>query len=193
LAELVCMTAEELADVELDDFLIVRLKQLAANLMFEFIDHCIDWASPIKCEVCFGPATAYDDPPLEAGHATRLKRVGSVNPFYPLPHRRKGSLSADLVIPEYRKKHADKNNIFAIVEIKFPKDSIVAKQFKRYHDLLDQAAIVKTAKSPVRYQGKAVNSGGRVALFRYPEDMPVSEKETRKEPGKPSTTTNRRK
>lgn len=173
LAELVCMTVEELAEVELDDFLIVRLKQLAANLMFEFIDHCLEWASPLKCEVSFGPAPAYADHPLDAGSATRLKRIGAVNPFYPMPHRSRGSIAADLVIPERRKKHLDKGNIFAIVEVKFQKDRIVADQFKGYHDLLKKAAIVKTAASPVRYENKAVSSGGRVALFRYPEDMPA--------------------
>lgn len=174
LEQLLCMTAEELAGVKLEDFIMVRMKQLAANLMFEFIDHCIDWASPMKCEVSFGPKPKFDDHPLDGASATKLKRVGPVNPFYPAPHRQRGSISADMIIPEYRKKRLDKGNIFAIVEIKFQGDTINEAQFKGYHRLLDEAALKKTAQSTARFQNKPVNSGGRLSLFRYPEDMPVT-------------------
>jgi len=119
LEELLAMSVEQLADVDLDQFLVIRLKQLAVNLLFEFVDDCLDWASPLKCEESFGPPPSFDDHPVEG--STRLKRLGNINPFYPSPHqKRRGSVAADLVIQEYRHQRPDKGNIFAIVEIKFP-------------------------------------------------------------------------
>lgn len=184
LEELLAMSVEQLADVDLDEFLVIRLKQLAVNLLFEFVDDCLDWASPMKCEENFGPPPSYEDHPVEG--ATRLKRLGSINPFYPSPYQsRRGSVAADLVIQEYRHQRPDKNNIFAIVEIKFPGDRIEKKQFLRYIELLKQAAKVKTDRALTTFQGKPVNSGGRLSLFRYPEDIAVHEA-ARTEPDKPS-------
>ncbi len=170
---------EALADIELEEFIIVRQKQLAASFLFEFIDYGLDWKSPLKAEVSFGPGgrskrargsfEPFKDPPMEFG--TKLKRVGyDLNPFYPAPHRAKGSISADLIIPEYRKEPVGKKNLFAIVEIKFPKDKIKTKQIINYHRLLNASKDVKDKLSLNKFNDNAVNSGGRIALFRFPED-----------------------
>lgn len=172
LKELVQRGVEAGTDIkDLDAFILVRLKQLTADLLFEFIDYAIDWKSPLKCEVSFGPKPGYSDHPVDDS-STKLKRVGKINPFYPNPppNNRKGSISADLIIPDYRKKRCNKNNIFAIVEIKFQNDRIEEEQFKNYEKLLDTASQVKTAGHAIRYANKPVSSGGRLSLFRYPED-----------------------
>jgi hypothetical protein len=149
--ELLAMSVEQLTDVELEEFFVIKLKQLAVNLLFEFVDECLDWASPLKCEEAFGPPPSYDDHPVEG--VTRLKRLGTINPFYPSPYQyRKGGISADLVIQEYR---------------------IEAKQLDAYQRMLDRAAKVKTERAPIRFQNKPVSSGGRLSLFRYPEDIAV--------------------
>jgi hypothetical protein len=158
---------EQITEEDLGDFIVVRLKQLAASLMFEFIDNTLDWASPMKTEVSFGPPPRFEDPPSSG---TQLERKGSINPFYPAPHRNAGSISADLIIPDYRKKPTRKDNIFAIVEIKFPGDRIAQEQFDNYDKLLDAAAPAKTKASPVRFGQQPVSSGGRLSLFRFPED-----------------------
>jgi hypothetical protein len=187
LEELLEKGFETITDTDLDQFVVVRLKQLAADLMFEFIDYCIDWQSPLKCEVSFGPKPEYADHPVEG--ATKLQRSGgSVNPFYPAPHRRRGSITADLIIPDYRKKRCDKSNIFAIVEIKFEGDQIDAKQFSQYRDLLDYSALVKTKNSPIRYRQENVSSGGRLSLFRYPEDVADGHDQNKKRPAPRSKT-----
>lgn len=178
--ELLAMSIEQLTDVELDAFIVVRLKQLAANLLFEFVDECLAWASPLKCEVNFGPPPGFEDAPVEG--ATRLKRVGKVNPFYPTPfQKRKGSMSADLMVSEYRHQRPDKSNIFAIVEIKFAGDRIAKEQFLAYEQMLRRAAVAKTTRAPITFQGKPVSSGGRLSLFRYPEDVAVHGKQGTKE------------
>lgn len=191
LEELLRVGLENVADVDLDGLILVRLKQLAASLMFEFVDHCLDWASPLKAEVTFGPPKQYNDHPVERG--TKLRRVGKASPFYPFPqpNNQRGSISADLVINEYRKQRTDKNNIFAIVEIKFEGDKIDGEQFKQYGALLKEAAKAKTKASPVRLNNEVVSSGGRLSLFRYPEDkaLPESadEQSRRKDPRKSKT------
>lgn len=178
---------ETITEQDLDNFIIVRLKQLAADLMFEFVDYCLDWQSPLKCEVSFGPKPTYADHPVEG--ATKLKRSDSkVNPFYPTPHRQRGSISADLVIPDYRKKRCDKSNIFAIVEVKFEGDRIDSEQLKQYRQLLDYSALTKTKASPVRFDNQAVSSGGRLSLFRYPEDVADGHGQDKKRPAPRSKT-----
>ena len=180
--ELLSKSAEQLADVKFEEFFVIRLKQLAANLLFEFVDECLSWASPLKCEVNFGPPPSFDDHPVEG--ATKLQRLGKINPFYPSPFQYlKGSISADLMISEYRHQRPDKGNIFAIVEIKFQGDRIEKEQFDVYALMLKAAAAVKTIRAPITFKGKPVSSGGRLSLFRYPEDVAVHEK---KEPDKPS-------
>jgi len=175
LEEILEKSVEEIADIELEKFILVRLKQFAANLMFEFVDYCLDWASPLKCEVSFGPPDTFTDHPIEG--TTRLKRVGRVSPFYPVPapNNRAGSISADLVINEYRKKPTGKANIFAIVEIKFEGDKIDGQQFKQYRAVLDAAGNSKKKASKVRFDDRDVSSGGRLSLFRYPEDRAVED------------------
>lgn len=177
LEEILRVGLENVADVDLDGLILVRLKQLAASLMFEFVDHCLDWASPLKAEVTFGPPKQYTDHPVERG--TKLQRAGKISPFYPFPkpNNRRGSISADLVINEYRKQRTDKNNIFAIVEIKFEGDKIDREQFQQYGELLKEAAKEKTKASPIRLNNEVVNSGGRLSLFRYPEDKAQPEGE----------------
>jgi hypothetical protein len=183
LEQLLTMTAEQLASVDLEQFILVRMKQLAANLMFEFIDHGLAWRSPMKCEVSYGPGPDFADHPLAPGSTTRLVRKGRINPFYPAPHRAEGCIAADLVITERRGKRCDKGNTFAIVEIKFPGDRIERLPLARYRRLLDHGATVKTARAPHRFENRPVSSGGGLSLFRYPEDMPASwheDKEPRK-------------
>ena len=173
---------EDLTEVDvidgLDDFITVRLKQLVLSFLIEFIDEMIDWRSPLKAEVCFGPRLAgFRDPPLEDG--TKLKRVGtSLNPFYPMPIREQGALSADIVIPDYRKEPMKKENLFAIIEVKFPGDRIKNKQFRQYDELSRVAARMKTKITTLACTNGnlPVGKGCRVALFRYPEDMPKTKK-----------------
>jgi len=193
LEEILKKSVEEIADIELEQFILVRLKQFAANLMFEFVDYCLDWASPLKCEVSFGPPKTFTDHPIEG--ATRLKRVGRVSPFYPVPppNNRVGSISADLVINEYRKKPTGKANIFAIVEIKFAGDKIDGKQFKQYRAVLDAAADVKTGKSAARFDKRNVSSGGRLSLFRYPEDRAVEDGDNKHDKDKQNQDKNKNK
>ncbi|MGH1485274.1 MAG: hypothetical protein ACRBCI_03570 [Cellvibrionaceae bacterium] len=163
-----------LSDVELEGLIVVRLRQLTANLIFELIDHLLDWTTPLKCEVWFGgPRGGFADPMMDPdGPATKLKRASGVSPFYPPPHGR-GSIGADLVIPERRHEPCEKKNIFAIVEIKFPNDKIDEQQFQRYNQLLARAALEKDADGDFginRRDGANTNSGGRLSLFRFPED-----------------------
>lgn len=180
LLELLALTAEELADIgNIDQFIVVRLKQLVANFIFEFMDEMLSWKSPLKTEVCFGPAPKFDDPKLET--STKLLRVGTrINPFYPAPYRQRGSCSADLAIPDYRKQSLKKDNLFALIEIKFQGDRIEDKQFKNYRRLALTTANIKTRVATLARTNsqKSVTTGCRVALFRYPEDVAVEHKPT---------------
>lgn len=188
------LSLEELADINLDEFFFVRLRQLAASLLFEFMDECLEWNSPLKCEVNFGPPARYADHPVTG--TTRLLRSSTkINPFYPAPYqRRRGNIAADLIITESRHERPDKGNIFAIVEIKFQNDRIETEQFLAYEQLLKSAATYKTAISPVRFDNRPVSSGGRLSLFRYPEDVAVhGANETRQEPHDTHQTSSRRK
>lgn len=184
--ELLALTAEEFADIkDIDNFIVVRLKQLVANFIFEFIDEVLSWHSPLKVEVCFGPATKFDDPKLNG--KTRLLRTGSrLNPFYPAPYRQKGSCSADLAIPDYRRDPLKKDNLFAIIEIKFPGDSIKSEQFINYDLLAETAAKIKTGAITLARTNsqKGVSTGCRVALFRYPEDVAVDQNNQKQDPDK---------
>jgi len=180
-------------EVDVEGCITVMLKQVVLNFMFEFLDEMLDWKSPLKAEVSFGgppPHGNFDDPPKAVGGPeTRLKRVGMLTPFFPAPHMGTGSLSADIVIPDYRKEPTGKQNIFALIEVKFLGDKIKDKQFKKY-DLLSKAtAEVKTDKTRLfRTNGSnPVVKGFRVGLFRHPEDMPVyrNEKKPKNTPDKP--------
>lgn len=177
--KLIGVAFEEIEGIDLEGFILVRLKQLAVNHMFEFIDNCLDWTSPLKAEVSFGPPKEFTDHPVEG--TTKLQRLGDINPFYPPPHRKRGSIAADLMIPEYRHQRPDKANIFAIVEIKFQGDRIEVIQFERYLDLLRYAAIVKTTNSHIRFKSRPVKAEDMLSLFRYPEDIAVHGKESNKQ------------
>ncbi len=182
LLEILRVGLEEVGGIEgIDDFIVVRMKQLMASLLFEFMDDILEWKSPLKAEVCFGPPQKFDDPLLNGG--TRLLRTGSINPFYPLPHKQKGAIAADLAIPDYRKTPLKKDNLFAIIEIKFEGDSVKDKQFQSYDHLNKTAAKTKTnvtGKEKTRGK-KGVTTGCRIALFRYPEDV-ATEPEKEKKP-----------
>jgi hypothetical protein len=101
-----------------------------------------------------------------------------VNPFFPLPIRGSGVISADLAIPDYRKEPLEKRNLFAIIEIKFQNDKIKNEQFRQYNYLAIKCGEVKTGVTTLsRTNGRAgVTHGCRVALFRYPEDIAVDPK-----------------
>ena len=49
------------------------------------------------------------------------------------------------------------------------------KQFEQYDALLKRAGTVKTDNSPIRLNNEVVSSGGRLSLFRYPEDKALPE------------------
>ncbi|MCB5207475.1 hypothetical protein [Methylovorus mays] len=152
----------------MDAFIVVRLKQLVVSHMIEFADDLLDWKSPMKAEACFGPRS--ENPPVQG---TRLARLGGkLNPFYPMPYRRKGAIAADVAIPDYRHEPLSKTNLFGIVEIKFPGDTIRDEQFERYDDLNKDCAKAKTAHvgKARTLEAKGVTKGGRVSLFRYPWD-----------------------
>jgi hypothetical protein len=114
-----------------------------------------------------------------------LRKGTSINPFWPTPQG-KGSISADITIPDYRKEPVSKTNIFAVIEIKFPGDPAKSEQFNKYAELSDSAATAKTdAAKPHRLNGGSeVSKGFRLALFRYPEDLPEPEKKPDGDPNK---------
>jgi hypothetical protein len=171
--------AEEAADIQdLDAYITVRLKQLMTNFIFELMDDMLDWKTPLKAEACFGAFPDFEDPKLAGGN--KLYRAGSaVNPFYPLPYNKRGAISADLAIPDYRKQALTKSNLFAIIEIKFQNDRIKEEQFKQYDNLNKACAKVKTATVGIArtLNKKGVTKGCRVSLFRFPEDIAVQPKE----------------
>lgn len=94
---------------------------------------------------------------------TRPKRISELFPFWPRP---RGSLAPDLVIVEYRQKPFDVPNVFAAVEIKFPKDWVRPKQLEDYSELMNR-------------------DRKKVALLRVPEDctgyVPTTEGEKESE------------
>ena len=96
--------------------------------------------------VCFGynaTSRKYLAPKLI--EQTRLRRDGiELNPFFPPPYLGKGTIGADLIIPEYRGEPLTLTNIFALIEIKFKGDKIKNKQFQQYSRLQKQCAEEKT-------------------------------------------------
>ena len=177
--------------VDLDLYTLTKSKQLVASMLFEALDYAIEWAGPLKAEVCFGPEKYFDDPMIDPkGPPTRLLRSSktgfNVSPFYPLPHRKRGAFSADLAIPDYRRQPLKKGNLFAVIEIKFPGDKIRnLDQFERYDKLSEACAIFKTDETTLaRTNGHTmVGKGCRVALFRYPEDVKVTARDEAKGQG----------
>ncbi len=121
----------------------VALKQTTASLFFEAIDEALDWRSPLKAEPNY-----LDKKPLLGEPPTRPKRISEIFPFWPRP---RGSLAPDLVIVEYRQQPFHVANVFAAVEIKFPRDWVKREQLDAYVDLMKQ-------------------DNKKVALLRVPED-----------------------
>jgi len=178
LLQLLRVTAKEFGVMdEIEGVAIVCLKQLVVSRLFEFVDEMLDWASPLKAEACYGGASGFAEPKIESG--TKLKRNGTtINPFWPTPQGR-GSISADVTIPDYRKDALTKSNTFALIEIKFPGDRPGENQFKNYRDLSDACAAAKTGSTELsKTNGQTgVTLGCRIALFRYPEDVAVDPKQ----------------
>jgi hypothetical protein len=176
--ELLKLTADELgAKEEIEGFVLVRLKQLVVSRLFELTDELLDWQSPFKPEACYGGSPNFDDPKLESG--TKLLRKGtSINPFWPTPQGR-GSISADITIPDYRKEPLSKTNTFALIEIKFQNDEPDDDQFDNYDKLSQACAEAKTGFIGLpRTNGKTgVAKGCRIALFRFPEDVAIEPQE----------------
>lgn len=172
---------EAVTDIDVEKFSLVKLKQLMASLLFHLLDEVLDWASPLKPEVSFltkGNAIAGHPVETRSSSKTMLRRSNSpFNPFYPAPYRARNGQThtiADLVIPEYRHKPCHPDNVFAIIEIKFPNDTIEVRQFRQYHDVLNLCALEKHKLSSAVAHTKQVKNAGRLALFRYPEDMPAT-------------------
>lgn len=192
LTELLGFSFEAISDVNLEDYMLVKQRQITAALLFEFIDQSLDWKSPLKAEVAFGKSSnrrggqkagKFIDPLIDKSVTTKLKRIGpDVNPFFPSPHGR-GSIVADLIIPDYRKAPVSKSNLFAIVEIKFHNDQIKKNQIESYKKLLNASAKEKTGVSSGRYDNKPVSKGGRLSIFRFPYDAyGTGSKDDRKPP-----------
>jgi len=128
----------------------VRLRQYTASVCFETVDSILDWQCPLKPEMAFNPSTKT---PYLGTPPTRPKRVEHLPyTFWPVP---KGAIIPDLTIVEDRKKPAalmppQQDNVFAVVEIKFPNDRVKEDQMDEYVQLF---------------------SKNRVALMRIPEDL----------------------
>ncbi len=139
----------------------VALKQTTASLIFEAIDEALDWRSPLKAEPNY-----LDKKPLLGEPPTRPKRISEIFPFWPRP---RGSLAPDLVIVEYRQQPFHVANVFAAVEIKFPRDWVKPKQLDDYSELMER-------------------NKKKVALLRVPEDCTGYQPETQQNDtsGKPS-------
>ncbi|MBK5012988.1 VRR-NUC domain-containing protein [Pseudomonas sp. S60] len=142
----------------------VSLKQTTASLMFEVIDEALEWRSPLKAEPNYDKTTKV---PYLGTPQTRPHRISDIFPFWPRP---KNSLAPDLVIVEYRQKSFETNNVFAAIEIKFPRDWVKIRQLEEYAYLMTPAAGPNPQKA-----GKE-----KVALLRVPEDCTSSAKEVEK-------------
>lgn len=139
----------------------ISLKQTTASLMFEVIDEVLEWRSPLKAEPNYDKTTKA---PYLGSPETRPHRISDIFPFWPRP---KNSLAPDLVIVEYRQKPFEPNNVFAAIEIKFPKDWVKIRQLEEYSYLMTPASGPNPKKA-----GKE-----KVALLRVPEDCTSSTKE----------------
>lgn len=140
----------------------ISLKQTTASLMFEVIDEVLEWRSPLKAEPNYDKTTKA---PYLGTPKTRPHRISDIFPFWPRP---KNSLAPDLVIVEYRQESFEPNNVFAAIEIKFPRDWVKIRQLEEYSYLMTPASGPNPQKT-----GKE-----KVALLRVPEDCTTSAKET---------------
>ena len=121
---------------------VTELRQLAAAIMIDALDKGIEgYKSFLKSEVSYDRSgKAY----MET--ETKPKRIGSTYWIKP-----RGSINPDVVIPENRHARPDRDNLFAIVEVKFPNDRIKDPQIDRYDRIFDKH---------------------RVSIVRVPEDCP---------------------
>ncbi|MDF5981596.1 VRR-NUC domain-containing protein [Pseudomonas aeruginosa] len=138
----------------------MTLKQTTASLIFEAIDDALDRRSPLKAEPNY-----LNKQPLLGEPPTRPKRVSELFPFWPRP---RGSLAPDLVIVEYRQQPFHVANVFAAVEIKFPRDWVKADQLKSYVELMGsdrkKVALLRVPEDCVGYQpgeGNDAKQSGR--------------------------------
>jgi VRR-NUC domain len=120
------------------------LNQTTASLVFEAMDATPEWHSPLKAEPVYDGQRAYVGEPN-----INSLRVNDLFPFWPRPGGT-GTNMPDLLIVEHRKETFETGNIYALVEIKFPKDWVRKGQMESYVDV--------------------TNNPEKVALLRVPED-----------------------
>lgn len=102
---------------------VLELRQLAADIAFDLLDHAIDNHSFIKSEVAFKrDGTAYMNGMMP-------KRIGQT--YWRKP---RGSVSPDIAIVENRFEPPSKANLFAVVDFKFRNDWVVRDQIQRYDE-----------------------------------------------------------
>ena len=89
-----------------------QLRQLAATVLFEILDLMLEWKSPLKADLMYRKRQ-----PLLTSPDFRPKRVG-----FSYKTKEAGTISPDIAIVEDRHKAPTLDNLFAIVEVKFPGD-----------------------------------------------------------------------
>lgn len=103
---------------------IPQLRQLAATILFEILDLMLEWKSPLKADLMY-----LKRQPLLTSPDFRPKRVG-----FSYKIKEAGTISPDLVIVEDRHKAPTVDNLFAIVEVKFPGDVFKPDQEAAYNE-----------------------------------------------------------
>jgi hypothetical protein len=120
-----------------------ELRQLAAAIAFDLLDSALDYQSFIKSEVAYKrDGTAYCN-------GTHPLRIGMT--YWRKPRK---SISPDISIVEIRQNPPHKDNLFAVVDFKFPNDRSNPEQMKAYDDTFTRS---------------------KVSLVRFPEDCPKCE------------------
>lgn len=100
---------------------VLELRQLAAAIAFDLLDHAIENKSFIKSEVAFKrDGTAY----MKGLQPTRIGQT-----YWRKP---RGSISPDIAIVENRFEPPSKTNLFAVVDFKFRNDRIDRNQIRGY-------------------------------------------------------------
>jgi hypothetical protein len=131
-------------DLTESDYVQAELRQITASILFVIIDETLKWQSPLKAEPNYKPSGE----PYLGSPPTRVARIVKFDyAFWPRP---RGVLSPDLVIVEYRQKPWTVDNVFAAVEIKFPRDWVRNEQLNDY--------------------SKVMKNKNKIALLRVPED-----------------------
>lgn len=99
-----------------------KLRQLAATILFELLDLMLDWKSPLKADLMYR-----NRQPLLTSPDFRPKRVG-----FSYKVKEPGTISPDIAIVEDRHKAPTIDNLFAVVEVKFPNDGFDEEQKSSY-------------------------------------------------------------